>query len=280
MFISNKKITLPKEISIQDKKIEVVTSFKLLGITIDNKLNFNSYITQTRNIINRKLHSIKNIFYLPTAVKLQFFKSFIMPYYDYCSTLYIYFPKVAIQRLANSNNLCIYKLLGLKLTTIKTDDYRNDLNNLLESYGLSNFQHRIIKRMLVFTQKLLKARESITGPKILTNLLKKNSELNKGYMLRNLHEIATQQINDLNGFGEDTFNYIFCRIANEFCVNETEIDINFYKNRVKNNINIIFKEFIKHWPKFDLNYNIYLNVKPITASISTNSSSHTESTVK
>ncbi len=79
MFISNKKITLPKEISFQDKKIEVVTSFKLLGITIDNKLNFNSYITQTRNIINRKIHSIKNIFYLPTAVKLQFFKSFIMP---------------------------------------------------------------------------------------------------------------------------------------------------------------------------------------------------------
>lgn len=123
--------------------------------------------------------------------------------------------------------------------------------------------------MLVFTQKLLKARKNATGPKILTNLLKKNNELDKGYMLRNLQEIATQQISDLNNFGENTFNFIYCRIANAFCVHESEIDINFYKIRVKNNINVIFLEFIEQWPKFDLSYNINFN-KPKTAETGNN----------
>jgi hypothetical protein len=33
--------------------------------------------------INRKLYSINRLFYLPFNVKLQFFKSFLLPYFDY-----------------------------------------------------------------------------------------------------------------------------------------------------------------------------------------------------
>ena len=43
MFITNERITLPKTIVIEDAEIEVVQKFKLLGVTIDNKLNFNNY---------------------------------------------------------------------------------------------------------------------------------------------------------------------------------------------------------------------------------------------
>ena len=278
MFITNKRISLPQELIVLGKKIKVIESFKLLGITFDNKLNFNNYVTQTRNIINRKLHSIKNIFYLPSAVKLQFFKSFIMPYYDYCSTLFIYFSKIAIQRLANSYTLCINKLLGLKQTVIRSEDF-NKLNNLLESYGLSNFQHRVILRMLVFTQTLLKAKENLSGPINLTKQLIRNNELCKGYELRNIHEISTSQISNLNSFGENTFNFIYCRLANKFCIHETDISINFYKTRVKNNINIIFTEFVKCWPKLDLNYK-YPYKKPQTATTNSNSFILTESSVR
>jgi hypothetical protein len=47
MFVTNKRVKLPKEITVDSKnknnklieiKVSVVTSFKLLGITIDNKL--------------------------------------------------------------------------------------------------------------------------------------------------------------------------------------------------------------------------------------------------
>ena len=40
MFCTNKRIKLPKEIIVDGVKVQVVESFKLLGVTIDNKLNF------------------------------------------------------------------------------------------------------------------------------------------------------------------------------------------------------------------------------------------------
>jgi hypothetical protein len=41
MFVSNKhKLNIPKEVKVDDVSIQVVEEFKLLGVMIDNKLNF------------------------------------------------------------------------------------------------------------------------------------------------------------------------------------------------------------------------------------------------
>ena len=78
----------PSSISIDGNIINVVSSFKLLGITIDNKLNFLKFVGDIRLSINKRLFSIKKLFYLSFIVKLQFFKTFILPYFDYCTTLF------------------------------------------------------------------------------------------------------------------------------------------------------------------------------------------------
>ena len=70
MFITNKRIktNLPVEIEIiKDTVVKVVDNFKLLGVTIDNKLNFDLHCANTRKIPNRKMFSIK----------IQFFKTFM-----------------------------------------------------------------------------------------------------------------------------------------------------------------------------------------------------------
>ena len=105
MFISSKRNTdFPTYIEIDGNSIEVVDKFKLLGVTINNRLNFVHYVHELRNSINKRIHSIKRLFYLSHKVKLQFFKSFILPFFDYCLSLAIYFPKSTIQKLANSYN--------------------------------------------------------------------------------------------------------------------------------------------------------------------------------
>ena len=102
MFITNRRVKLPKEIIVFDKivnnkkliiKVEVVETFKLLGVTLDNKLNFLEHCSNLKKVINRKLFSIKRLFYLATSVKIHFFKTFILPYFDYCSSLIIYIPE-------------------------------------------------------------------------------------------------------------------------------------------------------------------------------------------
>jgi hypothetical protein len=68
MFVTSKRVKLPKEITVgtklvndknEDIKVSVVNSFKLLGITIDNKLNFTGHCSNLKKIINKKLYSIK-----------------------------------------------------------------------------------------------------------------------------------------------------------------------------------------------------------------------------
>ena len=79
MFISYRKHLFPEFIEILGNRVLVVEEFKLLGITIDNTLNFCKHVSNTLKAINTKLFSIKRLFFLPFAVKIQFFKTFILP---------------------------------------------------------------------------------------------------------------------------------------------------------------------------------------------------------
>ena len=93
MFISNCsfKDELPRFVNIFGHEVEVVKKFKLLGVMIDSCLNFNDYLIDIKKRVNKRLYSIKNIFYLSQNVKVQFFKTFILPHFDYCLSLLIYF---------------------------------------------------------------------------------------------------------------------------------------------------------------------------------------------
>ena len=251
MFVTNKKnVELPNEINVDDNKIMVVNSFKLLGVIIDNKLNFSTYCSHIRKTVNSKLHSIKRLFYLPSAVKLQFFKSFILPYFDYCATLFGYFPKEAIQKLANCYNICLNKLLGLKSIVQTSKDY-NKLNNLLEKYGLANFQHRVIARTTAFSFKLL---NDPNAPAALAKNLINNDQLEKRYFLKNIGQLQIPRISDLNNYGMNTFEFYFSKFINSFCIKDIKLEFNFFKKRINNNINLIFDKFVELFPKFDLSY--------------------------
>ena len=83
MFVTNKRVKLPKEINVGTKtvnnkpvdiNVSVVTSFKLLGVTLDNKLTFTEHCSNIKKIVNKKLYSIKRLFFLCTSEKFIFSK--------------------------------------------------------------------------------------------------------------------------------------------------------------------------------------------------------------
>ena len=185
MFITNKRLKLPKIIQTNGSDIQVVTSVKILGIIIDNKLNFLEYASKLRLIITKKLFSIKRLFFLCTAVKIQFFKSFILPYFDYCSSIFIYFPKTTLQKINNSFNYCLFKLFKFKFTTDKSSSEEeisyNRFNDLLEKYKLFTFQHRLIYRILIFIHKIV---NNDNAPLLLKNMINKYEISSSSYRLR------------------------------------------------------------------------------------------------
>ena len=102
MFAHN-KADLMKNIDeiIMNSKIQIaiVDKYKLLGVVLDNKLGFSNNVAEIATKVKKKIHCIKRLFYLSTNVKLQFFKTFLLPNFDYCLTLTIYYSKRALQKL-------------------------------------------------------------------------------------------------------------------------------------------------------------------------------------
>ena len=144
MFIWPKRIILPNTVALDSSTISVVKEFKLLGIWLDDKLSFKLHVSKTCMLINRKLYSIKNIFYLSNDVKLQFFKTFILPYFDYSISLLVYFSKESVRKLAK-----LYHKINLSRFSTPYE-----MNSALKPFHLFSFQHRCVFRILSFIFKL------------------------------------------------------------------------------------------------------------------------------
>ncbi|CAF0784338.1 unnamed protein product, partial [Brachionus calyciflorus] len=129
---------------------------------------------------------------------------------------YTVWDRQAIQRLADCFYLCIYKLLKINLNSA---DF-NDLNNLLEKYGLFAFQHRALERMLKFSYKIINFANSTP---LLKDQLLKNETRNLKYDLRNKDQII--ECGSKTSSGERTFNT--------------------FKLSMFNNINLIYEKATK-----------------------------------
>jgi hypothetical protein len=71
MFIHNKRnIVIPDEFIFNNSSIEIVSEFKLLGVTFDNKMSFLPHVRLLRCAVNKKMYSIKKLFHLPKSAKI------------------------------------------------------------------------------------------------------------------------------------------------------------------------------------------------------------------
>ncbi len=104
------------------------------------KLKFYNHAIQVCANSNKRLYSIKKIFFLAKYVKIQFLKTFVLPVFNDCLSLSICYSQKAIQKLSICYYLCLYKILKIKAK----------LNDRLLS-----FQHRALTRLLFFSHKLI-----------------------------------------------------------------------------------------------------------------------------
>ena len=243
MFITNSRITLPTSVALNDVTVSVVTEFKLLGVTLDNKLNFNKHIAIMCRQINSKLFSIKRLFVLSTSVKMQFFKTFVLPYFDYCISLLVYFPKLMLQKLSKCFYLCLYKLFNYKFY----DCQPNDINTFLTDYGLFAFEHRVLFRLLTFTNKLVfKLDNGDTAPTILKSYLHQNKDRQSLAVSDNLTDHNLRNQSELDAavsrtkFGDMTFCHIFPKFINLTCASFVNLKPSEFSARAKRTINSLF----------------------------------------
>jgi hypothetical protein len=148
MFVTNKPgVKLPTEIPIDGIKIQVVNSFRLLGVTLDTKLDFVEHASNIAKSATNKLFAIKRISHLAKEVKIQFLKTFILPFFDFGLTLIIYYSQTAINKITKAFYNAIFHILRIDCSRIQTVEAIDDV---LRPFNLSSFQQRTFIKLATF----------------------------------------------------------------------------------------------------------------------------------
>ena len=243
MFINyNKKLVTPSEIKFNDIIIKVVNSFKLLGVTIDSNLCFSEFVSNICINVNKKLFSIKRIFYLSTSVKIQFFKTFCLPYFDYCLTLIIYFSKALITKLCKCYFSCLYKLFKFNFVNMNV----SAINNFLKRYNLFAFQYRVFYRLCLF---IFKNKTALNAPSFLKQQL--NPEVKQfRYNLRNPQLFFIDK--HVNKYSNMTIKYYYIKLTSFININYFTDDFINFKKYILDNLDVFFVKFSKIFDQFNL----------------------------
>ena len=79
------------DISIRDEILQLVPSYKYLGIHLDQTLSFNHHMKKVINTISHKLYIFSKIRrYLNDFSALTVYKTMILPYFDYGDVIYMF----------------------------------------------------------------------------------------------------------------------------------------------------------------------------------------------
>ena len=208
ILADNKFYKLETESIVLDSKdVEVVSNFCLLGILIDQNLNFKGYVSKLKKSINIKLFSIKKLQYLSQAVKIHFFKTFILPHFDYCVSLLIFFGKKLISSLEKFFNICIFRLTGLNLFNLNIFEQKF----FLLKYNILPYKMRIFSRISIFCFKVAK---NLILRNFYNNLIFKNALYFRNREIVVVPDIRTKA-------GRSTFTYFLPKLINLILRNST-----------------------------------------------------------
>ena len=82
------------------KKIPCVSQTKLLGVHFDQNLSWEEHIKHVKKKISSNLYLLKQIkAHLPLEARKLFFNSYVLPHFDYCSTIWGNCSKTALNKL-------------------------------------------------------------------------------------------------------------------------------------------------------------------------------------
>ena len=149
------------DIKCEEKPIPVSSEIQLLGVTLDNKLKFDSHVASiTRKVGGQvnALNRLKNV--LPCKTKEALYRAFILPHFDYCSQIWHHCGARNTKKLERVNERAlrlVYK------------DKNNSYDRLLSWIGLhSTLEGRRIQDMLITINSCFQER----APTPIANLFK------------------------------------------------------------------------------------------------------------
>ena len=161
-------------IYIQSEVIENAKSKKLLGITFDSDLKFNTHVTNICNKASQKLHALARVSGFMSQNKLiMVMKTFIMSQFNYCPLVWMFYSKEVNNRLNHIHERAL---------RIAYRDANSTLQELLIRDGSVSIHHRNLQLLVTEIFKFLKG----ISPQIMAKVCKVNE---RNYNLRSRYLI-------------------------------------------------------------------------------------------
>ena len=207
-------------ISIQGEIISASNCVKLLGINIDNKLDYKEHISSICKKASLKLHALARISHFMNEHKLRILmKAFIESQFGYCPLIWMFHSRT-------SNNK-INKLHERALRLVYKD-YNSSFQELLNRDDSFSIHHRNLQKLATEMYKV----KNDLSPSFMKMIFPLS---NNTYLLRNDKEFKTNNFRTVS-YGSETITY---RGPKTWELVPSNI-------KSSNSLNE-FKEKIKHW---------------------------------
>ena len=77
------------DLRMDGQMLDRVFTYKYLGITVDDHLNYNKHLMEMKKIVSHKLFMFSKIkYYIRETDAILFFKTMILPVMEYCDIIY------------------------------------------------------------------------------------------------------------------------------------------------------------------------------------------------
>ena len=170
--ITKKIKTISHDYTVHNEKLKRTQKAEYLGLTLDEKLSWNSHIDKICGRANSKINFLKrNISNCPKEIKEKCYNVFVRPMLEYCAT--VWDPHTQ----QNINKLEQIQKRACRFVNNKYDK-EESISNMLRSSNWTSLKERRAKKKAI---TLFKAQQGITTIPI--NKLKTNPRKEKSFIL-------------------------------------------------------------------------------------------------
>ena len=159
MLLKNKTVNAEDfNIIVDNDILNLTDDMTVLGINIDNKLNFNSHVSSMCNKAGRQLNVLQRLKgSLDYASRLSIYKSFIMSNFNYCPVVWMFTSKSSLLKLETIQKRALRFVL---------DDYASDYHDLLKKADVPGMKIMALRCLAIEVYKCING----LNPKYLNDL--------------------------------------------------------------------------------------------------------------
>ena len=206
-------------LKVDNEIIESTETVKLLGVTIDNKLNFTEHISKMCNKASSKLHALARISNYISTQKLRILmKAFFESQFSYCPLVWMFHSRTLnnrINRLHERALRMVYK------------DQHLTFEQLLEKDNSFTVHHRNLQKLATEIYKIINNESPLIMKQIFPTTL-------NPYNLRNNNPFITTNVHSVYN-GTETISHrgpqIWALVPNEIKNSKSSTE---FKRRIKN----------------------------------------------